>query len=519
MLAIACQDTFAQRKVKLVQAGQLEGGKRDGLSYDSFVGDVVFEHQGTNIFCDSAVYFKKGNSLEAFGNVKIDDGDSITITSRKLVYDGNRQFAMLRENVVFIKRGQMTLYTDFLDYDRKIDLATYFNGGRIIDSTNELKSVKAYYQIPINMVSFKKNVIGKNEDFTLNSDTLQYNTKTKVIYFRDHTELTNNQGEIFTYESGTYNTIEESSLFYTGNIETPSYRIYGNKLQFDDASKYYKASKNVKIVAKDKDIVIMGEEAEYFEDLGVIKIYNDPLLKILSGTDTLYLTADTLVSIDSEIAEQKRLLAYNKVKIYKTDLQGMADSLSYFQSDSILTFYHDPVIWTEGNQMSADQIDILIADNTISKLHMTSSAFIISKDTLLNFNQIKGKTIDAIFVNNQLTTVEVHGNGESIFFMLSEDQLEMIGMNKILCSDMKLNFIDSELDNITFYTNNDGSFIPPHELEEPETRLSGFEWFEGARPEFEDVIPIRYLKQYKNQIKVPEPKDQVLLEDKSPENE
>ena len=111
-----------------MQANQLEGGKKDGVSYDSFVGNVIFEHQGTNIFCDSAVYFKKGNSLEAFGNVKIDDGDSVTVTSRKLTYNGDKQFAMLRENVVFIKKGQMTLYTDFLDYDRKIDLATYFNG-------------------------------------------------------------------------------------------------------------------------------------------------------------------------------------------------------------------------------------------------------------------------------------------------------------------------------------------------------------------------------------------------------
>jgi lipopolysaccharide export system protein LptA len=369
------------------------------------------------------------------------------------------------------------------------------------------------------MISFKKNVIGKNEDFTLKSDTLQYDTKTKVIYFRDHTELTNNQGEVFVYESGTYNTVEESSLFYNGNIETPSYEIFGNKLQFDDASKYYKASKNVKIVAKEKDIVIMGEEAEYFEDLGVIKIYNDPLLKILSGTDTLYLTADTLVSIDSEIAEQKRLLAYNNVKIFKTDLQGMADSLAYFQADSILTFYRDPVIWTGGNQMSADLIDILIVNNTISKLHMTNNSFIVSKDTLLNFNQIKGKTIDAIFDNNELKTVEVHGNGESIFFMLSDDQLEIIGMNKILCSDMKLNFIESELNDLTFYTNNDGSFIPPHELEEPETRLSGFEWFEGDRPVFEDVIPLRYLKLYKSLNEVPESKEEVLVDDPSGGNE
>ena len=128
---------------------------------------------------------------------------------------------------------------------------------------------------------------------------------------------------------------------------------------------------------------------------------------------------------------------------------------------------------------------------------MTNNSFIISEDTLLNFNQIKGKAVDAMFENNQLKTVEVHGNGESIFFMLSEDQAEIIGMNKILCSDMRLNFIDSELNDISFYTNNEGSFIPPHELEEPETRLSGFKWLEEEKPLFENVVPLRYLKLYK----------------------
>jgi lipopolysaccharide export system protein LptA len=512
LLALVSELAYSQRKVKLVQAEQLQGGRKDDISYDSFVGNVIFEHKGTNIFCDSAVFFKKTNSLEAFGNVKIDDGDSVTVTSKKLVYNGNDQLAMLRENVIFNKKGQMTLYTDFLDYDRNAEMAYYFNGGRLVDSTNELKSSKGYYQVTINLASFKQDVVGTNEDFTLKSDTLQYNTETKDIYFLAHTELTNAEGEVFVYESGTYNSRDESSVFFKGYIETPSYYLYGNKLNSDDASQFYKASDNVKIISKENDIVVLGEEAEYFKEEGVIKIFNDALLKILSGSDTLYLSADTLVSIDSDLAEEKRLLAYNDVKIFKSDLQGVADSLAYFQFDSTLTFFGDPVIWTEGNQMSADSIDILIENNTISKLHMVNNGFIISKDTLLNFNQIKGRTIDAVFKDNELKTVYVNGNGESIFFMLAEDNSDIIGMNKILCSDMTLNFIASNLNDITFYTNNEGSFIPPHELEEPDTRLSGFQWLEDKKPLFENVVPIRYLKHYKKKEKVPKLPEGEIIE-------
>jgi len=512
LLALVSELAYSQRKVKLVQAEQLQGGRKDNISYDSFVGNVIFEHKGTNIYCDSAVFFKKTNSLEAFGNVKIDDGDSVTVTSKKLVYNGNEQLAMLRENVIFNKKGQMTLYTEFLDYDRNLEMAYYFNGGRLVDSTNELQSNKGYYQVPINLASFKKDVVGTNEDFILKSDTLQYNTETKDIYFLAHTELTNTEGEVFVYESGTYNSKDESSVFFKGYIETPSYYLYGNELISNDASQFYTASDNVKIISKENDIVILGENAEYFKEEGVIKIFNDALLKILSGSDTLYLSADTLVSIDSDFAEEKRLLAFNKVKIFKSDLQGIADSLAYFQFDSTLTFYGEPVIWTEGNQMSADSIDILIEKNTISKLHMVNNGFIISKDTLLNFNQIKGRTIDAIFKDNELKTVYVNGNGESIFFMLAEDNSDIIGMNKILCSDMTLNFISSNLNDITFYTNNEGSFIPPHELEEPDTRLSGFQWLEESKPLFENVVPIRYLKHYKKKEKSPKPTEDEIIE-------
>src|SRR5690606_39923885 len=78
--------------------------------------------------------------------------------------------------------------------------------------------------------------------------------------------------------------------------------------------------------------------------------------KITDDQDTLFITADTLVSIDSDIPENKRLLAYHNVKIYKKDMQGVADSLAYITADSIIHFYRDPVLWNTGNQMTADSV-------------------------------------------------------------------------------------------------------------------------------------------------------------------
>lgn len=484
----------AQKKVKLETAEKLEGGKEGKIRFDSFVGNVVFNHEGTRIFCDSAVYFKKTNSLEAFGHVVIDDQDSVKVFADKLYYDGDVKLARLRENVVFEKRDEMRLYTNHLDYDREIELARYFDGGKIVDSTNELSSTRGYYEVRRNMASFKENVEGTNPDYTLKTDTLQYNTSTKVIYFRDTTYLTDTEGSVFVYQSGEYDTRIERSDFQKGYMESEAYFLYGDRLRSDDIRGYNTARGNVKMVSKENDIIILGESADYFKFDKIVKIYDDPLVKITMDVgDTLYLRADTLVSIDAEENTKKRILAYPNVRIYKSDMQGVADSLVYFRSDSLLTFYDDPVIWTEDNQMTADTINFVISNQTLSSLHLLSNSFVISQDTLGNYNQIKGRSMDALFENDELHTVFVNGNGESIFFMLEEDNSAIMGMNKILCSDMKLVFEANDIKEAIFYTNPDGQFIPPHELKPEDCKLNGFKWFGDQKPGIEDVVPEKYL--------------------------
>ncbi len=483
----------AQKKVRLERADKLEGGRKDGRRYDSFAGNVIFLHQDATIYCDSAILYRKENRLEAYGHVRIDDGDSITVTSNTLIYDGNNRVAKLRSNVVFTKRTQMTLYTDFLDYDRVTEVANYVNGGKIVDSTNVLSSEKGYYEVRRNMASFKTNVVGENPDYTMKADTLQYNTKSKIIYFRDQTELTDTEGSVFVYNSGFFDTRIDRSDFSQGYIESESYFLYGDRLVFDDISGFYTASVNVKMIAKENDVIILGDKAEYWKSEKIRKVYENALLKMLTNEDTIYVSADTLVSLDDDDDINKRLLAYHNVKIFKNDLQGVADSLVYFQADSVLSFYGDPALWTMGNQMTSDRIDIDIANQTISILHLKSNAFVISVDSLSNYNQIKGRDMDAVFEDQQLSKVYVYGNGESVFFMLDEYDSVLIGMNKILCSDMTLNFIDNELNDITFYTNNEGKFIPPHELKGPDKRLTGFTWRSEEKPGYEDVIPEKYL--------------------------
>lgn len=492
-----------QRRVKLKKADNLYGSVKDGQRYDRLIGNVVFVQNKTTIYCDSAHFFKSDNRIDAFGKIHITEGDSIDVTSFGLSYDGNKKIAHLRKKVVFTKLGLATLYTDFLDYDRNKNEARYFNGGKLVDSTNVLTSKKGYYDINTNLASFKRDVVGVNDDYTMTSDTLQYNSKTKVILFRDHTTIKDKEGGTAVYENGFYDTTKKLSSLNQGEIETTTYRLVGDKYFLNDLKKFYKAKGNVVMTSKEENMIIYGDDGDYDRLNGITKVYgNAYLAKITDQTDTLFLSADTLVSIESSDPAKKKLLAYNNVKIFKEDLQGIADSLVYIAADSTLHFYKDPVLWTEENQMTADSIRMLISNKTIDRIYLVANSFVVSQDSLNHFNQIKGRTMTAIFKEKAINHVDVQGNGESLYYALQEvksDSLKkdngpssfLMGMNKIICSNMKINFKEGKVNNISFYIMPDASFIPPHELQEGDKKLGGFIWREKEKPEKKDVVKAR----------------------------
>jgi lipopolysaccharide export system protein LptA len=490
---------FSQKKVKLKHGDTMRGGKRGADRVDWVIGNVIFTQNQTTIYCDSAEIFRAKNTLQAYGRIKITEGDSVTVTAKSLSYDGNEKVAYLRKDVVFTKLATATLYTDYLNYYRGQNMAKYFNGGKLIDSTNTLTSKKGYYDVNTNLASFKTDVVSFNADYTLHSDTLQYNAKTKIVYFRDSTNIVDKDGQTAIYQSGYYDTNKKKSDLEKGDIETQSYKMTGDKYFLDDFRKFYKAKFNVVMTSKEEKMVIYGDDGDYDKLNGISKVYgNAYVAKIDDAGDTLFLSADTLVSIENKDPRKKRLLAYNHVKIFKTDMQGIADSLVYVPADSTMYMYTDPVLWNEENQMTGDSVRLLIHNKKIDKIYLINNSFVVSQDSLTNFNQIKGKKMVATFKESKISNVVVDGNGESIYFALDEQEIKSdtmvikiaytMGMNQIVCSNMKINFKEGKVNNISFYKKPDAKFIPPHEVKEPDTRLKGFIWREEDRPEKEEVV-------------------------------
>lgn len=495
--------TFSQKKVKLIHADSLKGSVKDGMRFERLLGHVAFVQNTTNIFCDSAYFYRTENKLDAFGHVHITD-DSVDITSLRLEYDGTKKIAHLRQNVVFEKLKIAKLYTDYLDYDRIKNEARYFNGGKLVDTTNTLTSKKGYYLVRTNLASFKKDVVGVNPDYTLTSDTLQYNSKTRIVYFRDFTTVTDKVGKTANYQNGEYDTRKKISSLSNGEMESLDYRIKSDAYFIDDLRKFYKVKGKVVMTSKLENLTIYGDDGFYDKKNGVSKVYgNAYAAKVADDGDTLFLSADTLVSIENKDPKKKRLLAYHTVKIFKKDMQGIADSLVYLSSDSTLYFYRDPVLWTDENQMTADSIHMLLKNKKINRIYMRSNSFVVSIDSLKDFNQIKGRKMTTYFGDKNIDHVIVEGNGESIYHALEEKELKkdslllkitfLVGMNKIICSNMRINFKAGKVNSINFYVKPDASFFPPHEILEKDQKLKGFIWRSEERPKKNDVVKVGTL--------------------------
>ncbi|MFD1756518.1 OstA-like protein [Rufibacter sediminis] len=465
-----------------VSANTLQSGRYNGEEVRRLLGNVVMRQGQTTLTSDSAYqYVSDRNKLEVFGNVHITQ-PGMDATSATASYDGTRRIANMRGGVT-LRDEQMTLTTPSLDYDLNAKRAYYTQAGNIVGPDYTINSQLGTYTSDDKVLTFKKNIkyVGQNAEVL--SDTMSYNTVTKVVEFFGPTTIKSPDGTLFA-NRGTYNTVTRESNFRgNASIKTPDYLIRGEVLTYDKTKEYYTASRNVSMTAIKDTTVITGQTALYWRARGRAKVYGSPVMRTIEKRDTMYLSADTLVSVENvkDKTKKGKLFAYHDVRIFKSDLQGLCDSLTYDQNDSIIYMSRNPRLWANKNQMTADSVIMQLRSNTLDQMRMFGNSFAISIDTLENYNQVKGRNMTARFADGKIRRIDVNGNAESLYFALQGDSATM-GMNRAVCSDMRMMFQDGQVQYITFLEQPDAKLIPPHELQDPDKRLKGFVWRSDEKP-------------------------------------
>jgi lipopolysaccharide export system protein LptA len=485
----------AQKKVEILNANSLKSAQHIADGAKRLIGNVQFRQDDVLMFCDSA-YFYSNNSLDAFGHVHIQQGDSLHLYGDLLKYNGNTKKAVLTRNVV-INKGDMQLSTDALNYDVGSSVGYYLTPARIVNRENVLTSDQGYYYSISNQLNFKNNVVLTNPQFVINCDTMKYNTVSRITYFLGPTTIKSKENLIYC-EDGWYDTFLDQSRFSkNAYILTEQQKMYGDSLYYDRNKGIGRAVKNIQIIDTSQNITIQGDLAMYYEFRDLSVVMGNTLLMQTYEKDTLFLHADTLkalgddprndgsgkqVSQDSLKSSKDRqdLFAYHHVKFYKSDLQGKCDSLTYITSDSVMKLYGSPSLWHEENQLTADSITVVTGAESLRFLELHGAAFIVSKEDSLHFNQVRGKYMKGFFRDNKLVRVNVEGNGQTIYYAKEEEKLKAV--NRADCSDLHIYLKENRIDRITFVTKPEATLFPLDKISVKELKLKDFTWREKDRP-------------------------------------
>jgi lipopolysaccharide export system protein LptA len=450
---------------------------------------VIVRHKASIFYCDSAYLHEEKQAVDAFGNTRLNGEDGTTLTADSMYYDGNTQTARAIGKVV-LNDVKMTLKTKQLDYDMANGLAHYYAGGKIEDNEKTLTSDNGTYDTNSKVFYFRRNVelISKQNQQKINTEDMTYNTISKMVYFKGRTRVESKDGIVYTTE-GDFNTETQVSHFRgRTKLEDEKYFLEGDSLYFDNQYKIGFAQGNVLMKAKADSILVEGDWGWFRGKDGESKIYGNVVARNIAEGDTLYLKCDTLYSIDNKEKNIRRFSAYPNTKIFKTEFQGICDSLVFNRADSTISLFQDPVLWNKGNQMTADTLKIQLENNRIRQLFLRTNSYLISEDTLKNYNQLKGKNMVAFFTKNELRYMEVRGNSQNIFFAMDEKSKQLIGMNRIECSDVNIRFKENnKLHRISYLNKPEATFVPPHEIEEPQKKFKNFRWRVEEAPQRKDM--------------------------------
>ena len=480
---------YAQKKQEIgLKADRIAVSNANGVEMRFFRGNVIFSRKTALLYCDSAHQNVTTNSITFMGQPRmVDDSNQVTLEGDTIFYNGATKKLQVVNNVV-LKDTQATLTTNFLRYDLESGVGFYSGGGKIVDDLNDLTSLYGQYDRKASLAYFEDSVVLIGEKFTLTTDTLFYNLTTKVADFSGPTTITSESGDILT-SKGRYNTKTRKSDFgLRTTVSTPEYAITGDSLSYNRAEDIGKAFGDVFIQSVEDSTIIVGDSAYFSKPRNFAQVIGRVVVKQLVNADTLFIRTDTAFSFQyADTAHPgdtiKKIAAYPNVRIYQNSLQARCDSLVFTANDSVFTFYGDPVLWSSGNQMTGDTIYAYMKEGGLDQLFIRKNGFIINQDTLLNFNQVKGRDITAYFDDStHIKRVNVDGNGQNIYYALENDTATL-GMNKAICSDMVIKFVGKNQPGpITFIGQPDAKFIPPHEITPLESKLPGFIWREEEKP-------------------------------------
>ena len=477
------------KRVYLIHADELTYDRWRNNGAQVLRGNVQFEHDGAHLYCDSANYFEPSNSFEAWGNVKMVQGDTLSLTSDYGYYDGDNKTLEAKTftsgKQVVLKNRTTTLYTDTLHFDRLDNMGYYDEGGKLVDKATTLTSIHGEYHTDTKDAFFMDDVVMVDKKFNLTTDTLIYNTQTKLAHIVGPSDIVSGKSHIYS-ERGYYNTTnEQAELLDRSRLNNDGRTLIGDSIWYDGVGGVSEAFRNV-VYQDSVNRNTLYCNYGYYNDVTGYAMCTDSAMAVdFSQRDSLYIHADTFKvfshNLDTD-SVYRVLHAYNKVRAYRIDIQAVCDSLVYNTQDSCMTLYHDPIVWNLEQQLLGEEIKIYMKDSVIDHAHVINQAFSIEKlreDKA--FNQVSSQEMFAFFQEGEMHEARAVGNVQVVFYPEDDSDSSYVGLISMTTEQLKMYFDKRKLDYI-WAPAPDGVMYPMSQIPPEKRYLTGFYWFDYVRP-------------------------------------
>ena len=482
-------------------------------------GKVHFLHQGAHLWCDSAYYYEKSNSVKAFGHVRFKQGDTLSLNCDVATYDGTQELMVASRNVV-LKHRRQTLYTDSLTYDRLYKTAYFVEGGKLIDGKDQLVSDWGEYSTATRQAVFYYDVKLYNGNRLVTTDTLYYDTPTSVAHIVGPSKVTS-EGSTINTDNAYFNTkTDQAKMYGRSTVVDNQKTITGDSLFYDDKTGESEGFGNVVYIDNENKNELNCEHLIYNEKLGYGYATENALVKDFSQADTLYMHGDSIKIYTFDIntdSVYRKVHCFRHVRAYRKDVQAICDSLVFNSKDSCMTMYQDPIVWNMDRQLLGEVIRIYMNDSTIRMAHVEGQALSIEEvDKQNHYNQISSKEMKAFFENGQIRRAVSSGNVQAVYYPIDDKDSSIIVMDYTETDTMKMYFTPERKLEKIWMPKATGTWYPLTQIPSNRLKLEQFAWFDELRPVDKDDIFVWRGKESDNKLKVIE-RHSAPLQHLSPE--
>lgn len=487
--------------IRIVYAKSMRPLQRGDTTIHRLLGEVALAHDSAVMFCDSAYVFPETNTFDAFGRVRIKNG-AMRIRGDEMHYDGDTgKGRMLGQRVVLIDSAQdAKLYSDQLFFDTQTNEAWYTTWGHLYSGESDLKSSRGYYYSDTHVAVVAGNVVFHSDEVDALADSLQYNRREERCYFWKRATVFQKESTAISQE-GWFDRVSGLGEF-RGEVDMDrgSERLFADWIYVDREMKFIDAQGHVAMEDSLGYNRIYSQRVRYWNDPRRGIADNEPMLWTLdttsAQTDTLYMRANQFVGWQvprDTVGIKPDTLTFGRaegaVRLFRNDLQLIADTVYYNGTDSTVLAWRKPYpyLWGNESQVSAKLITGYLSQQ-IDSLHFQDKVIVASQVDSLHFNQMSGRDMWAYFSNSEVYRIDVKGDGDVIFYM--DDDGQLIGINRIKSPHFVVHVKNREPKKVVFYQNPHSNMLPIQDATVEDQKIFGFEWREDLRPIApKDIIP------------------------------